>query len=337
MQNKDALEKDVLRNHKNFSSIINYCLYNNENIIKEDDLIDLNTELINIDNTHKTSVKRYRDIYKKVKYRDSNNTYLLIGLENQTNMDPYMVIRSMGYDYFSYNTQISNIEKNMQYDIIKLKEMKIFPVITFILYFSPNPWTGPKDLYNLLNIKKDMPISKYIQNYQLNIIEPCYMKDEDIDKLTDDLKIIFKFIKVSNDKEKIYKLVHTDDLFINIKTTVVTLLNEILKLNLKINKEDEVTNMCKGMDDLILESKNEGIIIGKNEGIIIGKTEGIIIGKNEGIIIGKNEGIIIGENEIIMNLYNKKYDIKEIADIVNKPIDYVNDIIESFKAGDKHV
>ena len=43
--------------------------------------------------------------------------------------------------------------------------------------------------------------------------------------------------------------------------------------------------MCKAIEDMRIEARDEGIMLGKAEGIIQGKAEGIVQGKAEGLIV----------------------------------------------------
>ena len=55
-----------------------------------------------------SSISRYRDLYKEAVIMDDNDkTYvLLLGLENQSEINYGMVIRNMLYDALSYQKQI---------------------------------------------------------------------------------------------------------------------------------------------------------------------------------------------------------------------------------------
>ncbi len=47
--------------------------------------------------------------------------------------------------------------------------------------------------------------------------------------------------------------------------------------------------MCKALEELKQDWKQEGILLGKAEGKEEGKAEGIALGKEEGILLGKAE------------------------------------------------
>ncbi len=81
----------------------------------------------------------------------------------------------------------------------------------------------------------------------------------------------------------------------------VRLANLLTGSKLKISDKGGNKTMCKAIDDMIADSRAEGmaegIAQGKAEGIAQGKAEGIAQGKAEGIAQGKAEGIAQGKAE----------------------------------------
>ena len=250
----DISEKEYFKNNEMFSNIFNYFLYDGQNEIKKEDLEELDTKLVF---TNPVDSIRERDIYKKAIIKnDGERTYLLLGIENQTKMDKYMLLRIIGYNYFSYYNQIQNIEKSNKDDKIKL-----YPVITLIIYFSYKKWSGPKDLYSLLDIK-DERIKKYISNEKLNIIEPYNMNENDFVKLNNELAFLFRFIKNSKNKDDLNKLLlNSDYREIDIKT--VRLINRVTSAEINIVESEGRINMCKAINDMKKESRQEGILEGE--------------------------------------------------------------------------
>ena len=292
---KDNIAKEYLKENIIFSNLINYYLYNGENKILPDDLIELDTES-NIDN-----ISRKRDILKLATMKtDGKYNYLLLGIENQTKEDKYMVIRNMLYDSLTYEKQRTNIDnyfKNVKI-ILEGNKQKIFPVITIIIYFSHKEWKGPKDLHSLLKIDKVETIKRFIPNYKLNIIEPYKMEDTDFKLLDKDLSILFKFIKNSDDENKLNDLIKNNQ-ELKAKNETIRLINEITKANLSINKYEEETKMCKAIDDMKKHAREEGIEKGKKEKL----------------------------NENIKTMYSNGADETLIAKLLNLDINYVKKIL----------
>ena len=217
-----------------------------------------------------------RDLLSKatIKYdNETKKTYIILGIENQSKIDYKMVIRVMGYDYFTYNDQIEDIENSTKNGKIKVgkgfgKKTKLIPVITLVIYYGTKKWDGAKDLYSLLDINNE-ELKKYIPNYFINLIEPYNMTDDDINKLNYNNQAVFELIKYSNDKDKMYELYHTK--YSRLDHIPGRLINEVTKAGLKIEESEGEIDMCKAIDDMRKESKAEGISIGKAEGISIGE------------------------------------------------------------------
>lgn len=288
---KDNIEKEYFKDNIIFSNLINYYLYNGEKKILPDDLIELDTES-NIDN-----ISRKRDILKLATMKtDGKYNYLLLGIENQTKDDKYMVIRNMLYDSLTYERQRTNIDNYLKNAKIILEgnRQKIFPVITIIIYFSHKEWKGPRDLHSLLKIDKVEPIKRFIPNYKLNIIEPYKMEDTDFKLLDKDLSILFKFIKNSDDENKLNDLIKNNQ-ELKAKNETIRLINEITKANLSINKYEEETKMCKAIDDMKKHAREQG----------------------------KKEKL----NENIKTMYSNGADETLIAKLLNLDINYVKKIL----------
>ena len=245
----DISEKEYFKDNIMFSNLFNYYLFDGKEEIKSSELEELDPKLVF---TNPGDIIRERDIYKRAVIKsDGKKTYLLLGIENQTKVDKYMILRVMGYNYFSYYNQLHNIEKNK-----KNVKMKLYQVITLVIYFSDKKWTGPKDLHSLLDIN-DSCIEKYIPNEKLNIIEPYSMDNEDFIKLNKELSMLFKFIKNSGNKDNLEKLIY-DNKNETIDVRTVRLINRVTKAGIEINESEGEISMCKAIEDMRKDAIQEG-------------------------------------------------------------------------------
>ncbi len=76
--------------------------------------------------------------------------------------------------------------------------------------------------------------------------------------------------------------------------------------------------MCKAIDDMIADSRAEGIAVGKAEGIAVGKAEGIAVGKAEGKAEGRESALRDSIRNVMGNLH---VSITKAMDILNIPED----------------
>ena len=118
MSVKDELTMDFMSQNSVFAEFINYSIHNGEELIEPENLQELDsvhiTSLLNKmeengDFKPKTA-KRTRDIIKRsVIKSDGNNTYVIFGIENQTNIDYTMPLRNLLYDTLYYFHQVDEI------------------------------------------------------------------------------------------------------------------------------------------------------------------------------------------------------------------------------------
>ena len=288
-KSKDEALKDYISNNVIFSDIINFYLYKGENVVKESDLKELDTTFVN---TNDEIFEKSRDLLKEVviKY-DNRNTYILVGIENQTKMDKQMISRVLLYDSLVYRKQFKNKNKN---DIIK-------PVITIVIYYGKKKWNAPKSIHDMFkNI--DYNILKYIPNYHLNIIEPFFMSDEEIESLKSDFKVLCDFIRKSDNSDGIKYLLDRNYIISNETGRVI---NYITNSKLKLNEEEDKLDMCKGLDEFRQEALDEGLAKGKAEG----KVE--------------------NEKSNIKTMHKNGFDEDTIAKALSLDINYVKEVLNS--------
>ena len=284
-KSKDEALKDYISNNVIFSDIINFYLYKGENVVKESDLKELDTTFVN---TNDEIFEKSRDLLKEVviKY-DNRNTYILVGIENQTKMDKQMISRVLLYDSLVYRKQFKNKNKN---DIIK-------PVITIVIYYGKKKWNAPKSIHDMFkNI--DDNILKYIPNYHLNIIEPFFMSDEEIESLKSDFKVLCDFIRKSNNSDGIKYLLDRNYIISN---ETGRMINYITNSKLKLNEEEDKLDMCKGLDEFRQEALDEGLAKGKVE----------------------------NEKSNIKTMHKNGADINTIAKLLSLDINYVKEVLNS--------
>lgn len=90
-------------------------------------------------------MERLRDILKLAAVKQYNGTvYAIVGIENQSNVDYAMVVRSMVNDALNYDIQVRRHAKRHAHDKdLKSKEYisgvsandKLIPVVTIVVYY----------------------------------------------------------------------------------------------------------------------------------------------------------------------------------------------------------
>ena len=117
MSKKDTVTKAFMRENTVFADAFNYLIFNGKKVIQPERLQELDTtELVQLiakgKNNKNESVQKYRDILKAaVIMEDENADYLLLGIENQTEIHYAMPVKAMVYDALQYASQVDETAK----------------------------------------------------------------------------------------------------------------------------------------------------------------------------------------------------------------------------------
>ena len=156
-------------------------MFNGEQIIKADELVDVDTEesIVLEHKKYRESLKASRD---SIKIRKKSTVYdvelVLLGLENQEHIHYAMPMRVMGYDYSSYKKQYDNNARKYkntkglsadEYLSRMKKTDKFIPVITIVVYYGEKEWDGAKSLHEMLTIPEEM--KQYVNDYKMLLVE----------------------------------------------------------------------------------------------------------------------------------------------------------------------
>ena len=241
MGKQNTITKDYMSVPEHFADCFNYYLFNGEQIIKPANLKSLDpTELAIIpeDSTDET-VEKIRDLLKQcIVMQDNKATYLLLGIENQSDIHYALPVKNMNYDALNYGKQVSEIAKEHRKNKdIKdsgeflsgfTKEDKLKPIITLTIYFGAKTWDAPRSLKEMFE-EIDESIMKFVEDYKVHLIVPNEIQD--FDKFATDFGKVMKYIAVSED-EKALKQLQSDEAFKSVDADTVRLLNVCTNSNI---------------------------------------------------------------------------------------------------------
>lgn len=172
-----------------FADIVDVLGFHGEKIVQENTLIPGPTVSV-----YKAQDGRNRQQIRDVTKFDTKlgAVMMLLGLENQTDVDYDMVFRVMRYDGASYKIQEKSQEK--------------YPVITWVLYFGMKRWRAPKSIHEAIikgfpNWKK---MIRTVPNYHINLIEVAFLPKKVREQLTSDFRIVadyFHAVRTGTEKE----------------------------------------------------------------------------------------------------------------------------------------
>ncbi|MBR5758984.1 MAG: hypothetical protein IKX88_10370, partial [Thermoguttaceae bacterium] len=110
MADKDAITKDYMQDPIIFADAFNYLLYDGKQVIKPEDLKPQDSTALAIpygEDGKNAPIQKFRDVLKLATIMEgSDAVYLLLGIENQSEIHYAMPIRNMVYDSLAYDKQI---------------------------------------------------------------------------------------------------------------------------------------------------------------------------------------------------------------------------------------
>ena len=201
------------------------------------------------------------------------------------------------------------------------KEDKLIPSITVTILFSSKPWDGPLSLFDMMEVS-DPAVQACMDNYHVRLIAPAQMTDEEIMKFQSSLREVLLFIKYSEDKEELNRILENNQKrFRELDRRAVDVIQAVTNSGIKYKKSEEVVDVCKAIQEMQMEAEQRG----KREGEQIGEQRGKQIGRREGEQIGEQRGELKKAKESAKKLYEMGMATKEIAQVVGYPVEEVEE------------
>ena len=211
MGKEDIQTSDYFENNVLFADIANGFLFDGRQVIDPKKLEEANKELLFTET--KRGNKATRDNVKKYYGKTLLCIYVL---ENQQNIDYHMVLRNMLAEALEYDRQWKEKKKlhKEQKDLEGSHEMisgmkkkeRFVPVVTMVVYYGQDKWDAATCLHELLEFGDlDASLRQYVENYHIHVFD--YHDYENFAMFKTELNQVFSFLKCSDDKEKLKKLI----------------------------------------------------------------------------------------------------------------------------------
>ncbi|MBR4027710.1 MAG: Rpn family recombination-promoting nuclease/putative transposase [Lachnospiraceae bacterium] len=304
----DIILKNYWNDNEQFADLFNAVLFQGKQIIKPEELEDVDTEESTIleHKDYAESIKASRDVIKIQKKSSVFGVqFVLLGLENQERIHYAMPMRVMGYDYGTYKKQYdSNAKKYKTADDMKEDEFlsrmkktdKLLSVITIVVYYGEKPWDGAKTLHEMLDIPEEM--KPYVNDYKMLLVEA---RKNDLQLHNINNRDLFSLLQIilSNHiskntiKEKVIEYSRQNKTDRSVVMAVAGATNTKLDYN-ALGKGDEA--MCTLFEEIAKESRAEGEAKGEARGKVEGEAKGIV---EAGLDFG------LSENDILIRLQRK--------------------------------
>ena len=122
----------------------------------------------------------------------------------------------------------------------------------------------------LLNEKETMEISdpiarRYAQDYQIHLINPNQIADEELEKFQSSLREVMGCIKYSRSKEKLAAFINNNPRM-NMEAAAARVIEAINHVPIRIQEGDGKFNMCEAIEEMIKDGREAGREVGRQEG-----------------------------------------------------------------------
>lgn len=267
----DTVTKAYMRENTIFADAFNYLIYGGRRVIDPNSLKELDTTEIALpfgDDKTDEAVQKYRDILKSAVIKeDKDAAYVLLGIENQTDIHYAMPVRNLIYDALQYGKQVSDVSAKHrkesgnghnrgEYLSGFYKEDRLTPVITLVVHFGADAWDGPLSLHEMMSVDKP-EIMQMVPDYRIQLIDPARMNPEDLMKFETSLREVMGYIKYSKDKEgmKTYMAGNSRTM---LERTAAQVIKAITNTPIEIPEGLEEVNVCEAIEEMMKDSKAEG-------------------------------------------------------------------------------
>ena len=281
MSLQDTVTKQYVSDPKVFADAFNYLIYDGEQIIRPEQLTDLDATQFAIpyreeEEGKPEATQKYRDVLKTLAVKtDEYCTYLVLGIENQSNVHYAMPVRNMLYDAMQYEKQVRQLAAahrkkhdaatSDEYLSGMNREDKITPVITLVINFGSKKWDGPIRLHEMFSEQPEH-ILRLIPDYQVLLIDPMSMADTDLGRLNSSLREVLSYIKYQHDQEQMQRLLQEDNRFSELERNAALVIQATTKTELNIKPNAEVVDMCEAIQQMMNNSMQQGVQLGKKQG-----------------------------------------------------------------------
>ena len=325
MGKHDTVTKEYMSDNDIFADIFNYFLYDGEQRMKGEGLKELDSAELGIvlENDTGDAVQKYRDILRQcVMKGDGKTSYVLLGLENQTDIHYAMPVRSMLYDALHCASQVSEIarehrEKGTYGSSGEFlsgfhKSDRLWPVQTLVVYFGSMRWDGPRSLQEMLVLPEGMKWP-FLNDYRLNLLVPGEI--EDFSKFHTELGAVLEVLKVMEDREAMAELMcEKSNVYERLPRDAAELLRIFAKIDMEIEEDEEEINMCRAIDEMMAEAREEGREAGMRLGEEMGREAGIRLGEK----IGRKEGRENLMTNMMRNFSRSGVSFEEVSSFISE-------------------
>lgn len=282
MSDKDSITKEYINQPDRFADLVNGFCFGGEERIHPDELVEMDTAGVVLpygSDGVPYPAQKARDVLKLSVKTDDKAAYCILGVENQTAIHTAMPVRNMLYDAMTLSSQVQKVarahrkEKSHGADNAEFlsgfhRNDKVLPVITIVVHWGADSWDAPVDLREMYPENVDNRILKYASVYHVNLISPADMTDEQLNVFKSDIKAVLKFIKHSKNKHELQELINDDVAYRSLDRLTAQTISVCSSVDFNIPVGEERVDMCKAIEDMKADARNEGRDAERNAGMV---------------------------------------------------------------------
>ena len=178
MGRPDQTEKMLLDLNDEFAEVFSVFAFKNKLKLKPEALHEAATEYHHLELGKPKELRR--DIVKR--YDGLKLGIIVLGIENQSEVDPMMPIRMMGYDWTRYRYQMCHVESQSPQTMLS-------PVFSHVINFSyKQKWDWPLSLKDIVLVPPQL--EEFFQDYTIEVTNVAWLTPQERALLTGDFKIL---------------------------------------------------------------------------------------------------------------------------------------------------
>ncbi|MCI8378256.1 MAG: hypothetical protein HFH72_07010 [Lachnospiraceae bacterium] len=260
----DTVTKDYMKKNSVFADAFNYFIYGGKQVIKPENLQELDiTEIaFPFGNGDEVAVQKFRDLLKAATLMlDGNAAYLILGVENESDVRYAEPVKTGLYDFLQYSKQVQQTagrhreakdrrgHNDGEFLTGFYREDKLTPVITLVILFGSKRWDGPRTLQEMMSTQNP-DILKCVADYKINLIEPAAMGADDLEKFHSSLRAVLGFIKYSNDGDELDAFLSNERELESLDVEAARVIKACTNTDIEIDEKAEVINVCKAVREM---------------------------------------------------------------------------------------
>ena len=253
--------KEFLENNAYFVDFFNAYFFDGKRVLKPENCMELDSEM----NDANMDLEKHVDVIRK--YNDGN-LYSAFIIENQSCVDPSIVVRAAVYEYVAYERMLKKSKKN------KSKE-KLPMVNILVFYTGERPWNAARQLSELVEV--DERFKSYFHDYQMNLIEITGNTSYNFNE--EDVYNLFYICRSIYDQSIYEGTINDFGLVKSSVLKVVKTLTDVEWLDLKELEKKEKIEMCEAEKRWLEVKSKEWEAEGIRKGIEQGIEQGVELGQ----------------------------------------------------------